>query len=602
MDNLNYGIIGNCTSAALVSESGSIDWLCLPRFDSPTVFAKLLDSSKGGAMRIEVVGCVGINQQYIPRTNLLCTTFYSPDGLLEVVDFMPRYKPHGTDFYCPPDVIRYLRVVDGKPRVKIFFDPKLEYGKSDTIIEDKGPFICAYTNSPYDSFYLYSDLPHSSILNHEEMVLDDDHFLLMSYHQKLYKQDLTRTQLKMERTKVYWLTWCDVTVTYPQYNDLIQRSALTLKLLSYQKTGAVIAALTTSLPETIGEERNWDYRYCWIRDGSMVVRILTELGHNNVANRYMHYIINMLPDKDEAMQIMYGISGEKTLEEFTLDHLEGYEGSKPVRVGNAAYMQKQNDIYGILMDSIHYYFKKFSTSLSYSEELWTVVRLVVRIVRDNWHSMDRGIWELRNESKHFTFSKVLCWVAVDRARGIAEFLHQPHLAEEWKKLENEIRDDIEAHAWSEKKQAYTQAYGCEELDASVLLMLKYGYVCPGSERFRKTVFAIQKELEHDGLMYRYRNKDDFGTPKSAFTICSFWLASALYDIGEVDAAKERFERLLSYSNHLGLFSEDLDFKTKRQLGNFPQAYSHLAIIEMAIAMSEGESTPETIIRKCLSND
>ncbi len=593
MENLNYGIIGNCKSAALVSEKGSIDWLCLPKFDAPSVFAKLLDKEKGGSIAIEPEKPLSTTQEYIERTNVLTTRFVCEDGVFEVIDFMPRYRNENGTYYSPPDVVRIFNRISGAPTFKVTYNPKLEYALHETHISDQKKYIKAITKKgPYDSLYLYTDFDHKSVLKRNIITLTECKYMLVSYNQKLLKQDIHRIKLKMERTKVYWLNWSEQSTTFSKYNEEINRSALTLKLLSYEKTGAVLAALTTSLPETIGEVRNWDYRFCWIRDGSMVVKILTQLGHATVAQNYLRFIVDVLPEKDEKMQIMYGISGEKKLSEYELPHLSGYGNSKPVRVGNAAYKQKQNDIYGILMDAIYQHFSLFPATLGYSEDLWTVVRNVVKMVEKNWQKPDKGIWEIRNESKHFTFSKVLCWVAVDRAQKIATLLKQEDYIKKWKKLEDKIRVDIELNAWSEKKQSYTQAYGSEDLDASVLLMENYGFANAKDQRYKSTVYAIQKELEHKGLMYRYINQDDFGLPKSAFTICAFWLTNALYKIGEKEAAIERFEKLLTYNNHLGLFSEDLDFETKQQLGNFPQAYSHLALIETAITISEGEITKE----------
>ncbi len=409
-------------------------------------------------------------------------------------------------------------------------------------------------------------------------------------------QDVRRAKLKLERTKVYWMNWAERTTSYRKFEDEIIRSALTLKMLSYDKSGAILAALTTSLPESIGEERNWDYRFCWIRDASMVVKIMTSLGHYRMAKHYLNFIIDILPEKDEKIQIMYGIRGEKRLTEHELSHLSGYENSVPVRIGNAAYKQKQNDIYGILLDVVYQHFDLYSIDLEHSEELWTIVRNIVKIIQSNWKKPDRGIWEIRNENKHFTFSKVLCWVGVDRAVKIAQLLKREPYIKPWSKLRDAIKADIYNNAWSENKKSYVQAYGSEDLDASVLLMEPYGFTTAKDERYVQTVEAIRDELEYKGLMFRYKNKDDFGTPKSAFTICSFWLTNSLYKIGRKKEAIEKFRTLMNYSNHLGLFSEDLDFETKQMLGNFPQAYSHLALIETAINISNGEITEEEEIR------
>ena len=593
MNNLNYGIVGNGKSAALISNKGSVDWLCLPKFDSPSVFASLLDKEKGGHFSIISVAGAEITQRYEFHSNILVTRFECADGTFEIHDFMPRYKTDNGSYYIPPDLIRYIKWIEGKPKIKIQFDPRLEYAKFGTNITFNGKYVKAYTSKgSYDSLYLYTSMDKLSVVGQLPITIEKDEFILISYNQKLLAQTISRAYLKLQRTKVYWLNWAERTTRFKKYNDEIMRSALLLKLLSYQKSGAILAAVTTSIPETIGEERNWDYRFCWIRDASMVIKVMTKLGHFNVAHRYLNFIIDLLPDKGEKIQIMYGINGEKKLTEYELTHLSGYEDSKPVRIGNAAYKQKQNDIYGILVDVIYQLFHLFATSLEHSEELWTITRNIIKVVETNWQKPDKGIWEIRHSTKHFTFSKVLCWVAADRGIKIAELLHQKEYIQSWSRLRNKIKNDILKNAWSEKKQSFTQAYGIEDLDASALLMESFGFLDGNDPKFRSTVKAIQKELEYKGLMFRYKNRDDFGQPSSAFTICSFWLIRSLYIIGEKEEAQRKFDELLKYSNHLGLFSEDLDFESKRLLGNFPQAYSHLALIDVAMLLAGGEMSSE----------
>ena len=598
MVNLNYGVIGNCRSACLISEKGSIDWLCLPSFDSSSVFAKLLDENKGGFFGIIPENVKRTSQNYADRTNILITRFECSDGTFEVHDFMPRYRQQDNgNYYTPPDIIRYFKLIEGSPELKIDYNPQLEYAQfpSKNYIEEE--YIkSTTTKGNYDSLYLYSSFQLESLLNGENLVLKEDGFCLLSYNQKLLPQDVRRARLKLERTRVYWLNWAERTTSYKKFEDEIIRSALTLKMLSFDKSGAILAALTTSLPESIGEERNWDYRFNWIRDASMVVKIMTSLGHNRIAKQYLKFIIDILPDKDEKIQIMYGIRGEKKLTEHILPKLSGYKNSAPVRIGNAAYKQKQNDIYGILLDVIYQHFDLYSVSLEHSEELWTIVRNIIKTVEANWKNPDRGIWEIRGENKHFTFSKVLCWVSVDRALKIARLLKRKLYITHWTKLSEKIKNDIYKNAWSEEKNAFVQSYGSTDLDASVLLMENYDFIDAKDPKFVSTVLAIQKDLEYNGLMYRYRNYDDFGKPKSAFTICSFWLIRSLYKIGHKNEAKEKFKKLLTYSNHLGLFSEDLDFETKQMLGNFPQAYSHLALIDTALTISNEEITDEEQIK------
>ncbi len=588
MNNLHYGIIGNCQSAALVSKGGSIDWCCLPKFDSPSVFARILDEKEGGYFGFEVDESYNITQKYLPDTAILVTRFSNGLDSFEVHDFMPRYYKAQNKYHKPPEVLRLIRLTSGKPSFKIKYDPRLEYGIGKTTTYIKHDFIVSINDEEvYDTLFLYTDFNYDAVVKGTEIHLDRDYFLWFSYNEKLVKPDVKEVQLEYERTKVYWLNWMERTSEFEYYNDIISRSAITLKLLSYDKTGAVLAAATTSLPETIGEVRNWDYRFCWIRDASMVIKVMNQLGHKNISKRYLNFIIDLIPDKDEKLQIMYGIDREKRLTEYTLDHLSGYQNSKPVRIGNAAYKQRQNDIYGILMDVIYQLLLNFRSDVDHREELWTITKGIVWVVNRHWTEPDKGIWEFRNEDKHFTFSKVLCWTAVDKALKVAGLLNKTSKIARWQLLEENIREDIMENAWNEEVQAFTQAYGSEDLDASVLLMESYGFIDAKHPKYISTVKAIERELCYEGLLYRYKNKDDFGLPSSSFTICTFWFINSLYKIGEEERAKKMFEELLSYSNHLGLFSEDIDFKSKRLLGNFPQAYSHLALIETAINFSSG---------------
>ncbi|MEE9362122.1 MAG: glycoside hydrolase family 15 protein [Cellulophaga sp.] len=590
MNNLDYGIIGNCRSAALISKKASLDWCCLPEFDSSSVFAKILDEEIGGSFEIIVSEAYTIKQRYKKNTAILITRFSSDEGVFEIHDFMPRYYNEDGGYHTPPEVIRYIKHIKGKPKFKVHYNPKLEYGFGETVTYVKRNFVVSLTNTEkFDTIFLYTSFNKNAVVEGRELEITKNGYFLIGYNEKILHPTTRKIYLDLERTKVYWLNWSDRTPTYKKYDKEINRSAITLKLLSYDKTGAVLAAATTSLPETIGEVRNWDYRFCWIRDASMVIKVMGDLGHKNVARRYLQFIIDLIPDKNEKLQIMYGINKEKKLTEITLEHLSGYKGSKPVRVGNAAYKQKQNDIYGILMDVIHAQLAKFSTNIENGEELWGITKGIVWIVSRHWQEPDKGIWEFREEDRHFTFSKVLCWVAIDRAIKVARILKKTRKLEEWTKLEEEIRLDIHQNSWNKDVKAFTQSYGSIHLDASVLLMESYGFIQAKDPKFVSTVKAIEKELSNDGLLYRYKNEDDFGLPSSSFTICTFWFINSLFKIGEEEKAMRHFEKLLSYSNHLGLFSEDIDFKTKRLLGNFPQAYSHLALIECAINFSNKDS-------------
>lgn len=587
MKKLDYGVIGNCRSAALVSAEGNIDWCCLPDFDSPAIFARLLDEKKGGTFGIEILGGRITGQHYVRHTNILITCYMSTEGAFEVIDFMPRYKTSENAYFTPAEVFRYIRLKSGSPRCRITYDPKFNYAAEEAAHNIDGDHIRTYSQAvPTNCIYLYSSLHMESILNRSEITLADNHFMLLSYNQKLIGIDINRVYLEYQRTKVYWMNWVNRSRKFDKYGEEIVRSMLVLKAMSFQNTGAVLAALTTSLPETPGEVRNWDYRFCWLRDASMSIDTLLKMGHTSAARRFIDFIKAILRSKEDSFQIMYGIRGERELKESELSHLSGYENSKPVRIGNDAYRQKQNDVFGYLLHVIYQYYTHFPGTLSEIEDMWEIVRNIMFTVTVNWEKPDKGIWEIRNRDHHFVFSKVMSWVAFDRAAKIACLLNRTNYAESWQQTADAVKEDVFFHGWKESLQTFTQTYDNHELDASLLLMAEYGFLDAGDPRFEKTVLAVKERLFYKGLMYRYLNPDDFGRPSSSFTICTFWLVQALFQIGRETEAAAVFENLLKCSNHVGLFSEDIDFETKRQLGNFPQAYSHLALINTAMLFSK----------------
>jgi alpha,alpha-trehalase len=595
MDNLNYGVIGNGRSAALISNTGSVDWCCLPDFDSPSVFARLLDNGKGGHFSIVVDDKYTVSQKYIIWTNVLCTEFKSEAGTFEVIDFMPRYKIIGDTYFSPAEIYRYIKYISGTPSFKVDYHPVLNYARDETANITEDNYIRTYSRvTPTDCIYLYSSLDFSDIINSKEVVLTQHQFLLLSYNQKLIDIDIKRVYLEFQRTKVYWLNWTNRSRMYEKYNEEIIRSLLVLKIMSFQPTGAVLAALTTSIPETIGHIRNWDYRFCWLRDASMSLDTLLKMGHYNSAQRFLVYLKGILRSKDDSFQIMYGIRGERDLTEMELTHLEGYENSKPVRIGNAAFSQRQNDVFGYLLNVIYQYYEFFPGTLDEIEDIWEIVRNISRTITTHWEKPDKGIWEIRTEEEHFVFSKVMSWVAMDRASKIAHLLKKHYYEEIWRALANEIKEDVLSKGWNNELQTFTQTYGNTELDASLLLMAEYGFIPAEDLKYQKTVMAVKKALFHNGLVYRYLSPDGFGKPKSSFTICTFWLIQALFRIGMKEEAKNIFEELLTCGNHLGLFSEDIDFSSKRLLGNFPQAYSHLALINTAAMFSQEKIIPKFI--------
>src|SRR5690554_661784 len=440
MENLDYGVIGNCRTAALVSKRGSIDWFCLPDFDSPSIFAKLLDEEKGGSFHFEVSDDYTITQNYHGNTNILLTRFESPEHGFIVFDYMPRYHTGENRHYMPPEIHRYVRVIKGQPKVRVIYDPQINYAREEVRHEIVGNYIKTHSvEDSEDKMYLYTSMDMEKVIQREEMELDDHHFFLLSYNQKLVTVDINRILLEYERTKVYWLNFMNHSRDYLQYDGMIKRSLLVLKLLSYQSSGAMLAALTTSLPESIGETRNWDYRFCWLRDASMSIDTLLHMRHRGTAERFIGFIKRILKSRDDTFQIMYGIRGERELTEQVLTHLSGYENSYPVRIGNAAYNQLQNDSLGYLMDVIYKYYLYFPGTLDEVEEIWEMVRNMVRMVMKSWRSPDQSIWEFRTRELNFVFSKVMSWVALDRASLIAELLHKDRYAELWRREADVIK-------------------------------------------------------------------------------------------------------------------------------------------------------------------
>ena len=584
-NNLNYGVIGNCRTAALISERGSIEWLCFPDFDSPSVFAALLDRTKGGSFGFDVPDGYAVRQSYVPHTNILSTRFASDEGEFEVLDYMPCYRSFEKEHDLPAELYRYIRFVKGRPRFRIRYDPAPNYAQGEVRIRRTAGFIESYSSADNkDRQYLYSSIPLQAVAGREEIRLEKDEFLLLSYNEKVIPIDIEREKIEYCRTLVYWLNWTNRTRQYTCYNEVVERSMLVLKLLSYYN-GAMLAALTTSLPETVGEVRNWDYRFCWLRDASMSIETMFRVGHTGAARRFMKFIQSTFMSRHDY-QIMYGIRGERKLTEVILEHLDGYKGSKPVRIGNDAYHQKQNDSFGYLMDLIWQYYRLMPGTLDEIEDMWEMVKSILATVAEEWRNPDKGIWEIRGEEQHFVSSKVMCWVALDRGARIAAKLGKEEFAARWREEAEAIRRDVMEHGWKSEIQSFSQAYGNLALDSSLLLMEPYGFIAANDPHYRKTVEAVRKALFRKGLMYRYNSEDDFGVPSSAFTMCTFWLIRALFVTGQRNEAKTLFSQVLRYGNHLGLFSEHLDFDTKEQLGNFPQAYSHLAIVNTALLFAE----------------
>jgi GH15 family glucan-1,4-alpha-glucosidase len=589
-DNYHYGLIGNCTSAALVSKNASIDWLCLPFFDSPSVFARLLDRYRGGFFQIEGVDTTDISQHYIKDTAILKTIFETEHGSFETNDYMPRFVLGQKEYYCPSEIHRSLRVLSGSPRIRVKLYPMPNYALGGVTYGMHDDYVkMISTQGSYMSFYLYSNLDMTQVIRGEEISLPPYAYTVLSYHEKLENFTMETIYHQFEKTKAFWLDYVDQIRYTARYREDVIRSAITLKMLSYQRTGAIVAAPTTSLPEIIGGERNWDYRYCWIRDGGMTIDLYSRIGDAETSERFMQYILQRLPFKNDPIQIMYSIDGEKFLEEKIQSHLTGYEGSSPVRTGNGAYNQKQNDLYGQLIEAIYTFFLfnktvKDRDKIQINEEIWTLVRSLVNHLMQVWQQPDSGIWEFRGIERHFTHSKLMSWVGMDRAAKIATFLGRHKYVQSWQQLADQIKNDILQNAWSDTAQAFTMFYGSDAFDASNLLMLHYNFLPPDDPRIISTVHQYYKRLVKNGFMFRYDIEDDFGEPANAFIVCTFWMINALYIIGERKKAQQMLDHILKYRNHLGLLSEDIEVCTGRLTGNFPQAYSHLALIQSAFTL------------------
>lgn len=581
LQNLNYGIIGNCTSAALVNEDCSIDWLCLPFFDSSSVFGRLLDEEKGGHFKIWAENVLKVEQSYLYHTCIIKTVFTTREGVFEVRDYMPRFSNDNAQVYCPSEIHRNIYLVSGNPRVIIDFNPRPNYGASGAKLTPHRDFLkVTSVQGEYNSYYLYTNLDIQDVSNGTPIELKGSAYFLLSYHEKLDPVTPDKMFMEYERTKAYWLYWVYRTKVPESHKEMLIRSIITLKLLMFQRTGAVIAAPTTSLPEIIGRDRNWDYRYCWVRDASMIIDLYSRIGHARTSLRYINFILNRMLVKDYNISVMYGINGEENLEERTLDHLSGYAGSRPVRIGNAAYKQKQNDVYGELIETIYTSFVvDFRDDLLLDEETWTVVRSLAKKVEQIWCEPDCGIWERRGPAQHFVHSKVMSWVAMDRAAKIAQFIGKADYVPRYSRVAQEIKEDILKNGWDDQLQCFVMYYGGKELDASNLLMFHYGFLDKNDPRMVGTVKRMYQDLVRDGLVFRYTAPDEFGAPENAFIVCTFWMINALYLIGEEEKARAMLANIMAKANRLGLFAEDVEPATGRLTGNFPQGYSHLAFIQ-----------------------
>jgi len=585
----DHGVIGDLHTAALVGIDGTIDWLCLPRFDAPSVFASILDDEKGGHFRLRPLNYVRSQQLYLPDTNVLLTRFLSSEGVAEVLDFMPieagLKERH--------DLVRSIRVVRGSMRFEVDCRPAFDYARQRHTIslgKTGAVFACAGTRLGLATRVPLREGPYRNALAQFALEEGEDAtFVLQQLKEGEGPEEVLSSapfQDRLQGTLDYWRRWISGSTYRGRWREMVNRSALALKLMVYDPTGALVAAPTMGLPETIGGERNWDYRYTWLRDAAFTLYSLIRVGFNEEAHNFMGWLLDVCRNSDGKLQPLYGIDGRTEIHEEELPHLSGYRNSRPVRLGNGAYNQLQLDLYGAVLDAA-YLHNKHAAPLDY--DVWNNLRPTLDWLSENWRQPDEGIWEVRGGRRPFVSSKVLSWVALDRAVRMARQRGLPAPEDHWIKQRNAIYEEVMKKGWNPKRESFVQYYGGEALDASLLLMPLVKFVGPTDPRWLATLNGIQKELSHDTLVYRYKvaeaADDGFSSEEGSFNTCSFWLVECLTRAGRLEEARLALEKMFSYANHLGLFTEEIG-PSGEALGNFPQALTHLALISAAVRLDQ----------------
>ncbi|MGH7642956.1 MAG: glycoside hydrolase family 15 protein [Candidatus Dormibacteria bacterium] len=580
----DYGIIGDLHSAALVDRRGSIDWFCAPRFDSPSVFARLIDTVKGGSMTVVPDGnYIADSRRYLPGTNILETGLSSPQGRLVITDFMvAKEQMHQRD--DDHILVRQLEAPDGLMGVKVVIDARFDYGRQDPQVEIGGDGHCLVLS--YQDLHLHVDGPGSwvqegrAMSQRVELRQGEPVSLLLRYDgTESHHRDYDPQKL-LALTKKFWEDWIKRCEYDGPYLDLVFRSALVLKLLIYAPEGSIVAAPTTSLPEWIGGQRNWDYRYSWLRDSAFLLYALQLLGYHEEAANFIAWLQRIHQGNPDHFQIMYGIDGRTDVPESELSELDGYQGSRPVRIGNGAADQKQLDIYGEVVDSAYLHLRHGKGKRA---PMRSTLASMVDHAAEEWEQPDSGIWEMRGGPQQFVYSKLLCWVALDRGIKLSRELQvEDARRQRWIWTREQIRHTILTRGWSDKLNSFRQVLDEDQLDATSLMIPLLSFLPPLDPRMRLTVKTIQRDLtDENGFVYRYRREDGLGASEGTFLLCSFWLVDNLALQGQIVPARDLFERLTSHGNDLGLFSEELDPDSGELLGNFPQAFTHLAIVNAA---------------------
>lgn len=587
LSSLELGIIGNCSFSALIDRGGSIVWSCLPRFDGDPVFHALLGGKNGGEdqgmFAIELEGLQESEQEYVPNTAVLRTRLHSPQGSIEITDCAPRFNWRDRMFR-PQMIVRRVRPLSGTPRIRVRLRPRFSYGAIAPTVTSGSNHI-RYVG-PDMTLRMVTDAPVDFVRDELTFNLDGSLDFILGPDETLDGGIGETARSFEERTIDYWRGWTRRLALPLDWQEAVIRAAITLKLCTYEQTGAIIAAMTTSIPEAPNSGRNWDYRYCWIRDAYFVVRALNSLAAVRTMENYFGWLMNVVPTAKEGhLQPVYSVGLTPSLVERTVDSLPGYRGMGPVRAGNQAYEHFQHDVYGnVILGASQAFFDSRLLKQAGLEDFRRLETLGERAYK--LHDVpDAGIWELRNRARVHTSSTVLCWAACDRLAHIAGHLRLEDRAAFWRQRADEIKARVLRDAWSEKRQAYAESFGGNDLDASVLLMSEVGLISPTDERFVSTVEQLEKALARGPHMMRYEAEDDFGRPETAFNICAFWRLDSLARIGRVEEAREIFESLLASRNHLGLLSEDTDPATGELWGNFPQTYSMVGIINGAMRLS-----------------
>jgi GH15 family glucan-1,4-alpha-glucosidase len=581
----DYALIGDCETAALVDNRGSIDWLCWPDFASQACFAALLGTEQNGCWRMCPADSKWkTTRQYRDHTLILETTFEHPQGKVRLIDFMPIRERHS-------DVVRIVEGIEGDVPMHMELALRFDYGRTVpwvTRIEDgiravAGPNVAM----------LHGSVPvrgeNLTTISDFTVGKGDRIWFTLTYGLSFDPDpDPIDAEQALKDTENFWMPWSKQLKYRGRYRDIVERSLVTLKAMTFRPTGGVVAAMTTSLPEFIGGVRNWDYRYCWLRDTTFTLLALTSGGYYEEAAAWQDWLLRALAGSPDQVQIMYGLKGERQLVEWEADWLQGYENSRPVRIGNAAAMQVQLDIYGEMLDS---FFHAQQSMGRHAEQDFRILVLLLQHLETIWHEPDEGIWETRGGPRQFTYSKMMAWVAFDRAIKLAEELKYRAPLDKWKEIRDAIHQQVCANAYNKEKGCFVQSYGSDQLDASLLLMPQVGFL-PGSDaRVKATVEAIERELMPEGFVLRYdtsKVKDGLPPGEGVFLACSFWMVSSLKAIGRADDARKLFERLLTLCNDLGLLSEEYDTKNKRLVGNFPQAFSHIALVVAAFDLQHEE--------------